>query len=371
MLETTAVRSWSCRSFYGRAVSFYEVALFSRAQARLNRLFTLIHSAIERCASGYFDVMEAIFLQNTKQGGVPQQVPVVGTAKVSGSVVSVVVNTTVGAVVLNNSPVKAVNDDESKIKTGGRAMKKTMLALALLLGVAGLVSFVGVMDVSAAATGYTNDDVGYVIVRCTISISVDVLDTNATWYIAGMSTGPITGVTPGATYYSMSTSSVSIRNSSSGAMTKWTVHVSTIQTKTWTSYGNGEATLATGWVADDVDVNLTGWRMGSVADINTCALSACFKVDGAVTALDFPINGPDTTSLNLLTMRTASDDLDTYSITGRFLPISGGSYPTAFGSTANWVLPGQVRSLGFKFSAPTVVSDQNWRRFVLLVSAGQ
>ena len=358
MLETTAVRSWSCRPFYGRAVSFYEVALFSRAQARLSRLFTLIHRAVERCASGYFDVMEAILLQNTKQGGVSQRVPLVDVARINGAV---------GAVAVNGS----VSNRVSKIQTGGRAMKKTMLALVLLLGVAGLVSFVGVMDVSAAATGYTNEDAGYVIVRCTISISVDVLDTNATWYIAGMSTGPITGVSAGATYYSMSTSSVSIRNSSSGAMTKWTVHVSTIQTKTWTSYANGEATLATGWVADDVDVNLTGWRMGSVADINTCVLSACFKVDGAVTGLDFPINDPDTTALNLLTMRTASDDLDTYSITGRFLPISGGSYPTAFGSTANWVLPGQVRSLGFKFSAPTVVSDQNWRRFVLLVSAGQ
>ena len=225
----------------------------------------------------------------------------------------------------------------------------------------------------AAATGYTNSDVGYVVVRCTISISVDVLDTNATWYIAGMSTGSIAGVSAGATYYSMTASSVSIRNSSSGAMTKWTVHVSTIQAKTWTAYGTGESSLATGWEGDDVDMNKTGWLLGSASDINTCVLSACFKVDGAVTGLDFPINDPDTTSLNLLTMRTASDDIDIYSTSGRFLPASGGSYPSAITepSNANWVLPGQVRSLGFKFSAPTVVSDQKWRRLVLQVSAGQ
>ncbi|MFH1369142.1 MAG: hypothetical protein ABII64_08450 [Elusimicrobiota bacterium] len=243
---------------------------------------------------------------------------------------------------------------------------KKYLVLALI-AVSALIGFTAV-DVLA-----DESDNAYVIVRCTITISVDVLDGNATFYVSGMSTGSLSGFTPGATEYSKP-NMVSINNNSSGALTKWTLHVSTIQTKAYSGSGNDPTEiLGTGWAADPVDIApYTGWLLGDQSGVLTCALAAVFIAnDEQAIARDFdPLQ--DSTAGDLLTMRTTANALDTWDTTARFFPDIGTSYPSRIGtSAANWTMPGDTCDLAFKFSAPIVVADENWRRIVVVVTAGQ
>ncbi len=163
---------------------------------------------------------------------------------------------------------------------------------------------------------------------------------------------------------------VRINNNSSGALTKWTLHVSTIQTKAWVSATGGvEALSGAGWAGDDVDMNFGGWLLGTEAGINTCVLSAVFK-SVAATALDYDYITESATR-DLLVMRTTANALDTWDVNNRFDPAADGYASRITGSTPVWTMPGDTRDVYFKFCSPVVVSDQNWRRIVVVVTAGQ
>ena len=224
-----------------------------------------------------------------------------------------------------------------------------------LLGL--LTAAVLVAGISTAASAAATDN-AYVLVRCTVTISVQVLTNNSTWWAHG--SNPY-DTSPGFSYES-GASSVSIRNNSLGAITKWSLQISTIQTKAFSNYSDD---LTTGWVADSGDGM---WVPGATAGIMTAALSAVFKSQ--------PSSETDYDASTILTLSPQVYQTGN-SGNNNFRPLGGNGYQSAINpatSAANYVSPSgsdstDGRGLHFMLKTPTAVLDQNWRRFVIQVSA--
>ncbi|MCS7228046.1 MAG: hypothetical protein NZ839_03675, partial [Endomicrobia bacterium] len=137
------------------------------------------------------------------------------------------------------------------------------------IGISLVSVFFGVVIIGSSlfAQPYTSDT-GYVIVRCTVSISVDVLDANATaWFVAvGTQTSTLsTGQTD------VSITSIAVRNTSSGAVLKYAVYVSSIQ----------RSSDGINWISDDDDFGsmIKGWYLtqdGVLDSVGEFQLAAVF-----------------------------------------------------------------------------------------------
>ena len=243
--------------------------------------------------------------------------------------------------------------------------KLLLLAAVAVLGLFSLFGLFGVLLVSDAQAA-TSDN-GYVIVRCTITVSVQVLSLDSTWYVNGnAANGP--GTTCNQSYVS-GLSSITVMNNSSGAITKWQVYVSTIQ-----NLGVASDPKGTGWTGDNPTNG--GWSLASASGLNAAALFAVFKTS-ATELMDF-----DTNKSSLTLVPSGSPDSTMYYQTvaggGKFAPLvaAGNEFPSAIlAGGYNWTTPivggatSVAKSMGFRLDTPKAVTDQNWRRFTLTVVA--
>jgi hypothetical protein len=241
-------------------------------------------------------------------------------------------------------------------------MRKMLTYILILSGVMFFVS-------TGIALAAMDSDIGYVIVRCTVTVDVDVLDTNATaWFVATSTQGCT--LSPGQE--DVSITSITVVNRSSGAVLKYAVIVDTIQR---TSDG-------VNWVADSDDYNngIKGWSLSTDGNLDTvgeCILAAVFATSrpsisdfGTTEGNDrffYVIPSPNATQLGTYTYKTGGANFD---------PATGSlQYQSALGNTSgtNCVSPvlgtNNPRNLHFYIKAPVAVTDEMPRRFVIKVYA--
>jgi hypothetical protein len=240
-------------------------------------------------------------------------------------------------------------------------MRKMLTYILILSG----VMFFGTTSKAAAR----DSDIGYVIVRCTVTIDVDVLDTNATaWFVATSTQGCT--LSPGQE--DVSITSITVVNISTGAVLKYAVIVDTIQ----------RTQDGVNWVADGDDYpnGIKGWSLstdGTLDAVGECILAAVFA-NARPPISDFGtsegndrfyyvISSPNTTQLNTYTYKTNGDTFDPTTNARR--------YPSALGNGTgtNSVSPvrdtNNPRNLHFYIRAPVAVTDEFPRRFVIKVYA--
>ncbi len=213
----------------------------------------------------------------------------------------------------------------------------------------------------------TDNDRGYVIVRCTVTIDVDVLDDQATaWFVQKSTMGALS-----PNQEDVSISSISVQNKSIGAVLKYAVFVSSIQ----------RTTDGTSWVPDDDDLNkmIKGWYLAdSTGPVGAFRLRAVFAKSrpaisdfgGGAANDEFRVNlggaTPTTTQLGDYTYKTGGDNFDPVNSTLR--------YPSALGNTTgtNAISPvtDTIRGLWFCIHTPAAVTEDYPRRIVITVYGG-
>ena len=223
-----------------------------------------------------------------------------------------------------------------------------------------------VVSLTSLARAY-DSDVGYVVVRCTVTIDVDVLDTWATaWFI---SIGSLTsGLSPNQE--DVSVSSIVVKNQSSGAVLKYAVVAEAIHRST---------DSGTSWVADNDDLanGIKGWTLsdnGTNDGIGKFVLAAVFaKSRPAIT--DFGTNEYNDQLRKLVTSYNATDLTDyTYKVDTNFTPAdTTKQYPSALGNNTgvNAISPTEdannPRGLWFYIKTPQAVTDEYPRRITIRV----
>ena len=240
-------------------------------------------------------------------------------------------------------------------------MRKMLTYILILSGV--------MFFVSTSIAVPRDSDIGYVIVRCTVTIDVDVLDTNATaWFVATSTQGCT--LSPGQE--DVSITSITVVNISTGAVLKYAVIVDTIQ----------RTQDGVNWIADSDDYNngIKGWWLstdGTLDAVGECILAAVFakarpSINDFGTAQGddrffYVIPSPSTTQLDTYTYKTGGANFDPATGTLR--------YPSALGNTSgtNCVSPvrdtNNPRNLHFYIKTPVAVTDEFPRRFVIKVYA--
>ncbi len=241
-------------------------------------------------------------------------------------------------------------------------MRKMLTYILLLSGVMFFVS-------TSIALASRDSDIGYVIVRCTVTINVDVLDTNATaWFVATSTQGST--LSPGQE--DVSITSITVVNISTGAVLKYAVIVATIQ----------RTEDGANWIADsdDLDRGIKGWSLSTDGNLDTvgeCILAAVFARErpsisdfGSIEGDDrflYVISSPNTTQLGTYTYKTGGANFDPASNTLR--------YQSALGNTSgtNCVSPvrddNNPRNLHFYIRTPVAITDEFPRRFVIRIYA--
>jgi len=225
---------------------------------------------------------------------------------------------------------------------------RKMLSIILAAGI--------IFGLTATAMAVQNPDYGYVIVRCTVTLSVDVED-NATAYFSTGNEPERYVISAGLGLDYVSTSSITVKNDSVGALCIWNVQVSAIQranSNIWESI--------TAWNTEPY------WTLGTSPDVEQAVLYAVFcssrPSTGEFESNDILSVGSDKTWKH---KSSASDvDLDPTSTT------SGFQYPqnTRTSGYSNKVTaPGDRRALWFRFLPPTAVRDDNFRRFIIQITA--
>ena len=148
-------------------------------------------------------------------------------------------------------------------------MKKfLLLALVAVLGLFSLFGLFGVLLVSDSYAA--GSDSAYVVVRCTVSLSIQVLPATNYVYFTGAAVG--NGISAGEAWVS---TNVIVANTGSGCIETWTLQVSTQHQSASIPVGgawNG------GW-ADTTTAN-AGWDLGTTMidnGVNKVVLAACFK----------------------------------------------------------------------------------------------
>jgi hypothetical protein len=228
-----------------------------------------------------------------------------------------------------------------------------------------LAAFMVVSLTNLARAGY-DSDVGYVIVRCTVTIDVDVLDTWATAWFVATSTQSCT-LSPNQE--DVSVSSIVVKNQSVGAVLKYAVVVDTIQ----------RTTDGTTWVADADDIanGIKGWTLsndGTNDDVGEFVLAAVFaKSRPAI--LDFGTNPYNDQLRSVVTSYDATALTNhTYKVDTNFAPEDPNKrYPSALGNTTgvNAISPkvdaDNPRGLWFYIKTPQAVTDEYPRRIIIRV----
>jgi len=237
-----------------------------------------------------------------------------------------------------------MRDKNQNTNKGGNAiMKKLFLLLAA-------VAILGVTFVSRSYAA-TSDN-AYVVVRCTVDVSVDVIGTgDADTVYMGTWNNPHYDAGPDSVYVS---SYVTVRNTSSGAITKWQLAIST-QQQSETPFSGFAAT----------DATYPAWSYGTALTdngANKVVLAAVFK-STAASAGDFADN----------------DVLDAtgkyYQTTNLIFGPASDSYASsiASGSNYNMVNPyngaDSERNLYFYVRTPSAVTDMRYRKFTVTVTA--
>jgi len=224
-----------------------------------------------------------------------------------------------------------------------------------------------VVSLTSLARATRNSDVGYVVVRCTVTIDVDVLDTWATaWFISiGNLSG---GLSPNQE--DVSVSSIVVKNQSSGAVLKYAVVAEAIHR----TPDNGNS-----WVPDidDIPNGIKGWTLsndGTNDDIGEFVLAAVFaKSRPAIT--DFETSEYNDQFRRLVTSYNASELTNhTYKVDTNFTPNDPDKrYPSALGNTTgvNAISPrvdaNNPRGLWFYIKTPQAVTDEYPRRITIRV----
>ena len=241
-------------------------------------------------------------------------------------------------------------------------MRKMLTYILILSGVMFFVS----TSIALAAMDY---DIGYVIVRCTVTVDVDVLDTNATaWFVATSTQGCT--LSPGQE--DVSITSITVVNLSAGAVLKYAVIVDAIQ----------RTEDGANWIADsdDLERGIKGWSLstdGNLDSVGECILAAVFaKARPSISdfgtsegndQFHYVIPSPDAIQLSTYTYKTGGANFDPADNTLR--------YPSALGNTTgtNCVSPvrdaNNPRNLHFYIRTPVAVTDEFPRRFVIKVYA--
>jgi hypothetical protein len=231
-------------------------------------------------------------------------------------------------------------------------MKKLLsLVLALVL-----FSAIGLLTSTASAA--TNPDYAYVVVRCTVSLSVQVVSPNYYVYTssqagAGISASDI-----------VVTSNVVVQNNGSGCIETWTLNVTS---QDYSTSDNGP------WIANALPAGAP-WILStnmantlpSAAGVNQVVLGACFKSVAAVPG-DYGPNGFNLLKwFNAQTWLSGGFDI----AAGVFQPTSN-AYPQDFvyGSGNNNISAGSSKNLYFYVKAPTAVTDTNFHRFTVTITA--
>lgn len=211
---------------------------------------------------------------------------------------------------------------------------KKLIGLVIALG---LVA--GVISIAVAA----NPDTGYIVVKCTVTISIDVGDNGTADYYVWLGTHA-----PNTTLF---TPAIPVRNNSSGALCSWAVSTGTIQ-----KYNKDEYDGTGSWVADDTAF---AWQWADAAA--TLKVHARLLFASAFTD-EF----------------TATDRIGDGNPQGKpYKPSDGGAfqpttnaYATAVpGSSDNIVAAGDMRNAYLKIYLPTSVGDQRPRRLPVIMRA--
>jgi hypothetical protein len=235
-------------------------------------------------------------------------------------------------------------------------MKKLLSAFLVLV----VFAIVGLMYSSNAYAAATNPDYAYVVVKCTVSLSIQVLATTNYVYLNNCNNGT-NGISAGEAWVS---SNVVVANNGSGCIETWTLQVTT---------QNVATTLGT-WL-DTGTVNGMAWTLAtnmantlpSVGGVNQVVLGACFKSAVATTA-DFGANG-----WNLLKWQTPTTwGSGAFDVGGTscYQP-NGAQYPQdlTIGTGNNNVAALNNRSLYFYVKAPAAVTDTKYHRFTVTITA--
>lgn len=225
-------------------------------------------------------------------------------------------------------------------------MKKLFLMLLA-------ASVVGLFAAAAQAAG---NDSAYVVVRCTVDVSVDVAPTGTdnAWV-------PYTGAAPGTGPYNGGvnqiyvSTGVAVRNTSSGAITNWRLDLISTQTYSATPDIATFANTTTAYPNWTYGNNLTD------NGANKIVIAAVFK-SAAATPGDF--NNLDVIFSTGTYYKNGSLDLgppdNEYT----------GAVSTVGGSELNMVAPTDTRNLYFRVLTPSAVTDAMYRKFEISVVAG-
>jgi hypothetical protein len=215
-----------------------------------------------------------------------------------------------------------------------------------------------------------DSDVGYVIVKCTVTVDVDVLDTWSTaWFISegNMSSGLTAGEDD------VSVTSITVKNNSTGAIVKYAVLVSSIQR-------NDNVNGTGNWLSDDDNLisGIKGWYLstdGTADSPGEFILAAVFSKNKPPKN-DFTADeANDQFRVNLATFTLTDGHLITYTYKTGGLAFDPATvtnrYSSAMsGSTNNLVSPGEQRGLWFYIDTPAAVTDTYPRRISIVVYGG-
>ena len=237
------------------------------------------------------------------------------------------------------------------LKKGGDKMKKS-IGLFLF----GLLLSIGITTSAFAIA----TDHACVIVKCTATVSVDVLDNASTAYFLQMEGNGINQTT-------VSVSAVQVQNNSNGAICKWRVYVNATSSVTALQYWTGTA-----WDAQGTDpLNQWGLSGDDNNGVNLIVLKAAFKAT-APAADDF---GSEVGNDILAPTTSPGTDYD-YSTGDGKLSVTGGYSSDYQGSgTINCVNPtgagtgNPTRNLWFCIKTPTAVTNDAMRRAIVTVDA--
>lgn len=226
------------------------------------------------------------------------------------------------------------------IKKEVRSMKKLLGVLLVLSMVSGFVGTV------LAATS----DIGYVVVRCTGTLSVMV--GNAVDQADGGDEVNLWALTTSSPNAVVVSTAIAVSNNGVGLISSWSLQVT----------GQEQGSDGVTWAATDTAYPAWAYNGLNTGDcgVNAIALKAVF-CSAQATQADFDTN----------------DLLDD---TGRFYQTAALQYGPATNSIAtavtsaadkNMVSPGQSRNLYFKVRLPSGVSDQRYRKVAVTVTAGE
>ncbi|MCX7716707.1 MAG: hypothetical protein N2Z73_04750, partial [Endomicrobia bacterium] len=133
-----------------------------------------------------------------------------------------------------------------------------------LLGLIGIATlFFLASNVFADVSPGPNPDYGYVIVKCTAAIAINVIDESATAYF--LVTDLSRGLGLNETHVSIT--SISIQNVGLGSICKWAVYYSTIQRN---SLPNGAGTWSTD--TDDTNNGIKAWTISTDFSNGLCVM---------------------------------------------------------------------------------------------------